>query len=183
MKQKQLLEIMTNQEKTYTVYNNQLSIRASLLYEDWKLMSYKTYIRQCQREKLVRTKRGVGTGNFALVSFHDLPNQIKAICIEKLGRHEMKQLEGLIIPETNEKTFVYFRHELSIPASLLYEDWKLMSYKTYITQCQRKKLFRSRMGKGKGNSALLFYEFLPEYIKAICIEKLGDPKKMLIKTI
>lgn len=183
MKQNQLLEIMTNQEKTYIVFNNQLSIPASLLYEDWNLMTYSAYIAKCTRGKLIRLKMGKGKGNYALLSFHDLPDKIKAICIEKLGRHKKMQIKNLVIPQNDDKTYVYFHHQLSIPASLLYEDWKLMTYSNYIAKCTRGRLIRTKHGKGNGNFALLSYHDLPEDIKAICIEKLGDFKNMKIQTI
>ena len=87
MKQKQLLEIMTNQQKTYIVHNNQLSIPASLLYEDWNLMSFENYRKKCQRGKLVqsRMRNSKGKEKVALMSYHHLPEYIKTICIEKLG--------------------------------------------------------------------------------------------------
>ena len=49
-----------------------------------------------------------------------------------------------------EKSYLYHNNVLSIPASLLYEDWQLMSYKYYNVNCFRGKLVRSREGKGKG---------------------------------
>lgn len=71
--------------------------------------------------------------------------------------------------------YIYHNHILSIPARLLYEDWGLMKYRTYLSYCERQKLIRSREGKGKGNEALLSYHDLPQWIKNICTEKLGDP--------
>lgn len=74
------------------------------------------------------------------------------------------------------KTYTYHNNILSIPASLLYDDWRLMSYSAYLKNCQRKKLVQSREGKGLGNEALLDYYRLPEHIKEICKEKLGNPE-------
>ena len=79
-----------------------------------------------------------------------------------------------------EKSYLYHNNVLSIPASLLYEDWQLMSYKYYNVNCFRGKLVRSREGKGKGNEALLSYHHLPEDIKEICKEKLGNPEDVLV---
>ena len=49
--------------------------------------------------------------------------------------------------------YEYHNNILSIPARLLYEDWNLMAYKTYLSLCCRKKLIRTKEGKGKGNEA------------------------------
>lgn len=84
--------------------------------------------------------------------------------------------------ENQVKTYINYCHQLSIPASLLYEDWKLMKYRTYLSKCQRGQLVRTKMGKGKGNVALLSYHHLPDNIKAVCTEKLGDYKQMKIHT-
>lgn len=77
----------------------------------------------------------------------------------------------------NTKGYIYYNHILSIPASLLYEDWGLMSYTNYKLKCHRGQLIRSREGKGKGNEALLSYHDLPQWIKNVCIEKIGDPSQ------
>lgn len=74
------------------------------------------------------------------------------------------------------KSYLYHNNILSIPASLLYEDWGVMSYINYKVSCHRKKLIRSREGKGLGNEALLDYHKLPEDIKDICKERLGHPQ-------
>ena len=86
---------MTNQEKTYTVYNNQLSIPASLLYDEWGIISYENYMKKCHRGQLVRTRMGKGKGNFALLSYYDLPNHIKALCIEKLGDYKKMKIQTI----------------------------------------------------------------------------------------
>lgn len=85
--------------------------------------------------------------------------------------------------ELQSKTYVNYCHQLSIPASLLYSDWDVFSYESYKKKCQQGRLVRTRMGKGKGNFALLSFHHLPEDIKKICIEKLGDYKTMEIQTI
>jgi len=77
------------------------------------------------------------------------------------------------------KTYIYHQNILSIPASLLYIDWGLMSYDAYLKKCERGELTRSRPGKGKGSNALLSYHDLPEYLKIICIEKLGHYTKVV----
>lgn len=73
------------------------------------------------------------------------------------------------------KGYIYYNHILSIPASLLYEDWGVMSYDSYKKKCKRKQLIRSREGRGQGNEALLSFHDLPQNLKNICIERLGDP--------
>ena len=86
----------------YEFQNNILSIPAKLLYEDWGLMSYKSYNVSCYRGKLIRTKEGRGAGNEAFVSFYDLPYDIKKVCIEKLGHPKdvvvRNLLEDYILP-------------------------------------------------------------------------------------
>lgn len=78
------------------------------------------------------------------------------------------------------KTFLYHNNILSIPASLLYEDWGLMSYKNYNIKCHRGQLIRSREGKGAGNEALLSFYHLPPDLQDICIKKLGRPEDVTV---
>jgi hypothetical protein len=93
----------------YEYHNNLLSIPAKLLYEDWGLMAYSTYHTMCNRGKLVRTKEGRGKGNEAFVSFHDLPCNIKNICIEKLKHPKdvivRNHLEAYILPDVQAAKF------------------------------------------------------------------------------
>lgn len=92
----------------YAYQNHILSIPARLLYEDWGLMSYKTYNVYCTRGKLIRTKEGRGQGNEAWVSFHDLPVvkgvDLKEFCVRMLGKPEnanvvVNHLEQYILPD------------------------------------------------------------------------------------
>lgn len=87
----------------YEYHNNLLSIPARLLYKDWRLMSYQKYQTLCRRKKLIRTKEGRGKGNEAFVSFYDLPEDIKAVCIKNLGNPQEEvvrnQLENYILPD------------------------------------------------------------------------------------
>lgn len=96
-------------QKTYQYHNNVLSIPASLLYEDWGVMSYKNYNVSCYRRKLVRTREGKGLGNEALLSYHDLPEHIKEICQQKLGKPEevvtINLLEPYIVPDAKAAEF------------------------------------------------------------------------------
>ena len=71
-------------KKSYEYHNGILSIPASLLYEDWGVMTESAYYKNCQRGKLVVTRRAC-KNNEALVSYYDLPESIKALCMEKLG--------------------------------------------------------------------------------------------------
>ncbi|OWP83211.1 hypothetical protein BWK59_11730 [Flavobacterium davisii] len=74
----------------YEFINNQLSIPARLIYNDWSLTSYDNYLKMCERGKLTRTKEGRGKDNTAYVAVESLPihNGIdyKEICIQKLGQ-------------------------------------------------------------------------------------------------
>jgi len=97
----------------YEYHNNILSIPAKLLYEEWGLMAYRTYLTQCQRGKLVRTKEGRGKNNTAFVSFYDLPMNIQIRCIEELGDPKevavVNGLEEYIVPDI-EATRFFARH-------------------------------------------------------------------------
>lgn len=98
----------------YAYQNNILSIPARLLYKDWGLMSYRTYLSYCDRGKLRRTKEGLGQGNEAWVSFHDLPVvkdvDLKAFCVKMLGDPKEKNivvnhLEEYILPDPKAADF------------------------------------------------------------------------------
>ena len=94
---------MHNQIKSYQYHNHTLSIPASLLYDDWQVLGYRTYLSKCQRGQLVRTKKAGGKGSEALISYHDLPESIKALCMEKLGHYKdvmvVNHLETEIVPD------------------------------------------------------------------------------------
>jgi len=93
---------MQQRKKTYIYHENILSIPASLLYDDWKLMSRSAYDKKIQRGQLVSSRRPC-KGHEALLSYHDLPECIKAVCIEKLGDYrttvKRNDLEPYIIPD------------------------------------------------------------------------------------
>lgn len=96
---------MQEKEKTYEYHNNILSIPASLLYEDWGVMKYRTYLYQCERGHLKNSRPGKGKGSYALLSYHDLPEGLKMLCIEKLGHYnnilKRNDLDPYIIPDRN----------------------------------------------------------------------------------
>lgn len=100
-------------KKSYEYHNNILSIPASLLYEDWGVMSYDLYKQNCRRKKLVITRQGKGQGNYALVSYHDLPESLKALCHEKLKHPDdalvLNLLEDYIRPDEKAADF-FSRH-------------------------------------------------------------------------
>lgn len=93
----------------YEYFNNVLSIPAKVLYEDLKLMSYDAYKRKCSAGKLVRTREGKGLGTPALVSYNDLPADIKQAVTEKYGNPYQaaakNQLKNYIVPDTACLTF------------------------------------------------------------------------------
>ncbi len=80
--------------------------------------------------------------------------------------------------------YAYQNNILSIPAKLLYEDWKLMAYSTYKEYCRRGKLINTHKGKGKGNQAWVSFHDLPVVkgidIKAFCINTLGKPEDVIL---
>ena len=75
--------------------------------------------------------------------------------------------------------YAYQQNILSIPAKLLYEDWKLVTYENYNTLCRRKQLIRTKEGKGKGNTPWVSFKDLPIHngvdFKEVCLKKLGPP--------
>ncbi len=79
--------------------------------------------------------------------------------------------------------YEYQNNVLSIPAKLLYEDWGLTNYDNYLKMCHRGKLIRTKEGRGSGNTAYISFYDLPFDIKKVCIEKLGDPKKIVVRNI
>lgn len=93
----------------YQHHNQILSIPARLLYEDWGLMSYYDYKYKCKTGKLVRTKEGRGAGNEAFISYYDLPPDLKAICIKKLGDPQkvvvVNMLEKYLVPDIEAARF------------------------------------------------------------------------------
>lgn len=119
---------MQNQVKSYQYHNHTLSIAASLLYNEWGIMSYENYKKKCQKRQLVRTKEGKGKGNEALISYHDLPESIKAVCLEKLGHYKevmvINNLETEIVPDIKAKDFFLF-HTRPDGTKLEQEDQKI----------------------------------------------------------
>ncbi len=81
---------------TYAYQNNILSIPARLLYEDWGVLSYENYLKQCGRGKLRRTKSGKGKGNEAWVSYYDLPDILKDICVRNLGKPQEVMVANIL---------------------------------------------------------------------------------------
>lgn len=83
--------------------------------------------------------------------------------------------------------YQFHNNILSIPAKLLYNDWGLMTYDNYLKLANRGKLVRSRKGKGSDSEALLSVYDLPVHngldYKAVCYQKLGNPKEVAIKNI
>lgn len=72
-------------------------------------------------------------------------------------------------------TYQYVDNILSIPARVLYQDLKIMSYQNYKILCHRGKLVRTREGRGRNNEAMLAFNQLPENLKNIIKGSIGDP--------
>ncbi|WP_369617836.1 hypothetical protein [Flavobacterium sp. CFS9] len=81
--------------------------------------------------------------------------------------------------------YEYHNNILSIPAKLLYEDWGLISYGNYQKLCNRGKLIRTKEGRGPGNEPFISFHDLPVHqgtdFKKVCIEKLKDPKDVVVR--
>ena len=82
--------------------------------------------------------------------------------------------------------YAFQNNILSIPARLLYDDWKVMSYNTYKSYSQRGKLQVTQAGKGQGNEAWVAFESLPVVkgvnVKEFCVRMLGKPEEAHIVT-
>jgi hypothetical protein len=79
--------------------------------------------------------------------------------------------------------YEYHNNILSIPAKLLYEDWALMSYDNYKFKCRIGKIVRTKLGKGAGNEAFVSFYDLPIDIKTVCVQKLKDPKEIVVRNL
>lgn len=59
---------------------------------------------------------------------------------------------------------VEYQNRLAVPASILYDDLKVVDYQNYLTMVRRHKLTKLRAGKGKDNCALIALDSLkPEW--------------------
>ncbi|OXA83700.1 hypothetical protein B0A56_00845 [Flavobacterium columnare NBRC 100251 = ATCC 23463] len=74
--------------------------------------------------------------------------------------------------------YQFINNKVSIPARLLYKDWALVSYDNYQSLCKKRKLVRTKEGRGEGNEAYISAEDLPIHrgidFKEICIRELGE---------
>lgn len=83
--------------------------------------------------------------------------------------------------------YQYHNNILSIPARLIYKDWKLVSYDNYKQLCVRGKLIKTKEGRGSDNEAFVSFHDLPVHkgidFKKVCIENLKDPKEVVVKNM
>lgn len=82
---------------SYEFYQNTLTIPASVLYGDLKVMSKPNYNWLCNSGKIVRVREGKGLGNYALIDFESLPERFKVEIIKKLGYPPKKQVQTQIL--------------------------------------------------------------------------------------
>jgi hypothetical protein len=59
----------------------------------------------------------------------------------------------------------------------------MISYDNYKKMCIRGKLIRTKEGLGPGNTAYVSFYDLPGELKQVCIEKLGDPKQVVVRNL
>ena len=82
--------------------------------------------------------------------------------------------------------YAFQNNILSIPARLLYGDWKVVTYEYYKKLCARGKLQVTQAGKGQGNEAWVAFESLPVVkgvnVKEFCVRMLGKPEEAHIVT-
>jgi len=155
----------------YQYHNNILSIPARLLYEDWDCLSYTNYKLMCHRGKLVRTKEGRGAGNEALISFYDLPTDIKTICVQKLGNPKealvRNQLENYIMPDAKAIQF-FAEHRKPNGKPLSLEDQRERATNAMILNAIQ-MVFKDRgvMAKMFGKKKTLIWQNISEAVNAI----------------
>lgn len=81
-----------------------------------------------------------------------------------------------------EARYEYINNTLSVPAKLIYEELKLITFNTYGSWCNRGKLVRTKAGKGKGNTAWVsFYDISEDWVRNAIKNVLGDPTKVISK--
>ena len=159
----------------YQYQNNILSIPARLLYEDWGLMGYANYKLMCHRGKLVRTKEGRGAGNEAFVSFHDLPFEIKTICIEKLQDPTKvivrNLLENYIVPDVAAARF-FAEHRKPNGKPLADEDQREKATNVMILNAIQ-MVFKDKSVKSKmfGNQKTLIWQNVSNAVNNINTNK------------
>lgn len=152
-----------------------LSIPAKLLYEEWGEMSYNSYLKQCDRGKLVRTKEGRGKGNEAFVSYYDLAPSLQKLCIQKLGDPKkvavVNQLEEYIVPDLEaERFFAEHRKPDGRPLSLEMQREKVtncMILNAIITVFNNK----GAMSKMYGNKKTLIWQNMSKAVNMLDSKK------------
>jgi len=77
--------------------------------------------------------------------------------------------------------YEYHNNILSIPARLLYHDWRLISYDNYQFKCRTQKLIRTKTGKGPGNEAFVSFYDMPMQWQEMAIHKLGNPREVAVQ--
>ncbi len=80
--------------------------------------------------------------------------------------------------------YAYQNNILSIPSDLLYKEWKLITKSTFYEYVKRGKFEKSNNGGGRGNKIWIPLDSLDFEVKGInlktfCIEKLGNPNKVM----
>lgn len=159
----------------YKHQNNILSIPAKLLYKDWQLMSYRSYLAYCDRGKLVRTKEGKGKGNQAWVSFYDLPEvngvDTKAFCTKKLGDPKevvvVNSLEEHIVPDAKAANF-YAEHRKPNGKPLKFELQREKATNAMIMNAIGAILGNSRKCRGVfGKKKTLIWKNISEAVNAL----------------
>lgn len=64
-------------------YHNRMAIPAKLLYEDLGLIKYQDYQTKVRRGKIIRLRKGKGSGNCALIDLESLPFEYKRVIAAK----------------------------------------------------------------------------------------------------
>lgn len=73
--------------------------------------------------------------------------------------------------------YEYINNILSIPAKVLYDDLKLMSYDSFYRKCRSGKLVRTRQGKGLDTHAMVSFNDLPPAYKSPVLKAYGNPNQ------
>ena len=155
----------------YQHHNNILSIPARLLYEDWSQMTYFDYKYNCKTGKLVRTKEGRGAGNEALISYYDLPPDLKALCIKKLGDPKKvvvtNILEKYLVPDIEAARF-FSSHRKPNGKTLAMEAQREKATSVMILNAIKTVLNeKGAMGKAFGKKRTKLWENVSEAVNAL----------------
>lgn len=79
--------------------------------------------------------------------------------------------------------YKFYHNTLTIPATVLYDDFGIMTEQNYKQLCSRGKLNKVQKAGGLGNKAQIEFDSIPERFKVQVVKKLGVPPKMTTQNL